>query len=416
MAAVIVTQSVAAPKPKVGGASPAPAASTAPAATTPGGAQGATQGGSASGLSFESTMLAYQAQAESAVRIADRIDNVTKPTDPLKPPNIILATNADIASIVQLRVVLAQEQLLHTRLTKLAEQVPNGRTFPCKPLQTQPPPKNKPVHTFLAIVPGDVATILQTLATITAVTETSTAASGALADASLVNLVAARIKSGTVFIPSLYAPNALHLDLPANQLGSSALGDALQQLEDDRTNLYDAADAYVLAQCTDAKYKATVDKIAAEIQAASTVVDTFETSLLSGQGPSGTDSPGIATASATPIQQLIYGDLLLTALKKRTAVETYLVSLHALESGGSSLTQSNAFFGSRNYFSGGAVATFSVFNANGTFKCSGVSYAYRGFVQAKDMTVAAVTPAATPAADGSGSVLPGIAHYETTCP
>lgn len=386
-------------------------------------------------------MLAYQGQAETAARIVQRIKSVTAGAPAAK---IVIATSSDVASVVQLKVVLAQEKFLDNRLKRLTSQIHSGKAFRCAALPSPPPSHGN----FITVLPGDLQTILQTLASAAAVNESITTASGSLADASLVNLVASQLPRGVAYVPSVYAPNALTLDLSGTTPGISLLGDALNQLEGDRNNLYEEADLVVLGRCSDPKYKASVSQITAEVQAAGGLVDSFEASLLGGQpvppatvpnggdkagggapppGSSPSPSPGIATtSSATALQQLIFADLLLTALRTPIASDNvYLVSLHALESGGSSLTQSNSIFGSRNYFSGGAVATFSIFKNDGTFLCSGISYGYRGFVQAKDMGTAAAAPAPSPgvdgqapiaAADGSGALLPGVEHFVSACP
>jgi hypothetical protein len=62
-----------------------------------------------------------------------------------------------------------------------------------------------------------------------------------------------------------------------------------------------------------------------------------------------------------------------------------LLAVHALESGGSQLTKSNLFLGSRYYFSGGAVASFYLYTFDGKLQCSGASYGYRGSIREKDL-------------------------------
>lgn len=57
--------------------------------------------------------------------------------------------------------------------------------------------------------------------------------------------------------------------------------------------------------------------------------------------------------------------------------------LKALESGGSLITKTNVF-GSKVYFSGGAVATYALFDLEGPLRCSGNVFDYGGFVKAED--------------------------------
>jgi hypothetical protein len=58
--------------------------------------------------------------------------------------------------------------------------------------------------------------------------------------------------------------------------------------------------------------------------------------------------------------------------------------LRPLESGGSLITHKN-IFGSKVYFSGGAVATYALYTLNGRLSCSGNVYDYGGYFRAKDV-------------------------------
>jgi hypothetical protein len=500
LTAVLLIQSVATPK---GGAqTPSSTPSTGPSSTSPGSTTGGPQGGNGvggSGLPFESVILAYQGQAEAAARIAGTVTaavahdfplsgSTPSPQNPTPSPVIIVATSADVAAALQLRIVLTQAALLDDHMTLLKSEIKGGQIFTCatpppaspKPKSTAKPTKNPKITQLGLTLPlSDIQTVLQTLGSIAAINETITPASGSLADVSLVNLVAARLRPAKVFIPGTFATGTLSLaPLYANPKGSSpkgllpiggvqsgisAIGDELNRLESNRHALFVAAETYIgTKRCSADVNKPIVAKIIQEVQAQSAVLDSFETSLLSGQSVAPANAPGnnssnntnpnnpgggkpgssnnatpaplsnaaglAATSSTTPLQQMLAGDLLLSALarlNKDFDKDVYVVSVHALESGGSSLSQTNSIFGGRNFFSGGAVATFSIFKNDGAFLCSGISYGYRGFVQAKDMGTSAAAPApnpgdenprAIPATDGSGFVLPNVEHFVSTCP
>ena len=114
---------------------------------------------------------------------------------------------------------------------------------------------------------------------------------------------------------------------------------------------------------------------------------------------SGLTASQLSGPSSSILQQILVPALLyqtLTADRNRrdgsvpAAHDTDLATLHyvevhALESGGELLTNSNLFLGSRLYFGGGVVATFGVFSYAGAFECGGVAYAYQGYVEAKDV-------------------------------
>ncbi len=62
----------------------------------------------------------------------------------------------------------------------------------------------------------------------------------------------------------------------------------------------------------------------------------------------------------------------------------YVLNLKALESGGGVMSKSNLFSGTKVYFSGGAVATYALFQIDGNFICSANVYDYDGYVREKD--------------------------------
>jgi hypothetical protein len=123
---------------------------------------------------------------------------------------------------------------------------------------------------------------------------------------------------------------------------------------------------------------------------------------LSPQNNNATPPPPQAPAQATPLaggsqqagttlQQIMFGDLLAHEIwngidpPDQSVLDTiHVLSVHSLESGGGQLTKSNLFVGSRIYFSGGAVATFSLFGVNGEVECAGYAYDYSGYIREKN--------------------------------
>jgi hypothetical protein len=111
------------------------------------------------------------------------------------------------------------------------------------------------------------------------------------------------------------------------------------------------------------------------------------------------------TPSGTTLQQLISADLLLRQILSNPdyKFKIELLSVHALESGGGQLTKSNLFLGSRIYFGGGAVASFVLYDSDGTAICSGVGYGYRGNIREKNIQTVLADPT------------PAVATVSTTC-
>lgn len=403
-------------------------AQQAPATATPQ-SPGAGPSGAA-GPPIESIILEYQALAESASRIASAIAYQIQFNPTTKTPKVAVVTTTDIAAMVQLKEVLGQASLITNRLDKLAEtvplikcgQTPTANVYGASPINLTSPLANA----------SNIQTMLQTVASIFAVTQTVSPAAGSLNDTSLINLVVSRLPQGTVYVPSVYPPY-----LYAEDFGATKLWNSLTNLETARQALYKAADGKIYSPACQTKALApTLVVLAAQVAAASALADNFEVSLFGGQpspppgGPNANTGGAPAGGAAAPSQQtpapspppmaaaaslpqLLYADYLLRHIDS----SSYFVTLHSLESGGNTMTKSNLFAGSHVFFSGGAVSTFSLYGPDGTVICSGISYAYRGFVP-EDKLNAAIADSQNPGTltDSTGDAQPPIGHYTSNCP
>jgi hypothetical protein len=434
-----------------GQAAPNPASNAAPAGITNG------------TLPIESTILAYKILVADAARIDQSLSTKTAGTI------VVVGTSADIAAIVQLRIVVSQANILEQRLISLTAAM----NAIVKPNYANPVIKGNPAlgAGFIAS-PADVATLIQTLGSITAVNQTMSSAAGALNDGTLITLIAQGINADAVYIPSAYPPNLI----TDTDISDTNIGAALIRLEAARRNaiavsndyLQGLKDAAIVATTVRggrlytnaeidgagvfAERAVTVNALANAITLASSAADGFETSLFTGQGysPAPTPqtntptptSPGPApmapalpapvpapplpaapapagpapltaqnqgqqpvTPSGTTLQQLISADLLLRQILSNPnyKFKLELLSVHALESGGGQLTKSNLFLGSRIYFGGGAVASFALYDSDGTAICSGVGYGYRGNIREKNVQTVLADPT------------PAVATVSTTC-
>ena len=142
---------------------------------------------------------------------------------------LVIATPADISAIVQLRVTLDQIVLLQNRL-RLDEALLSQIPLPPNPYSHAPrlsPPQKAPSPKLGAgfISGTDIATLIQTLGSVTAVNESISEASGAMNDATLINLVAGQIKANGIYVPSVFPPNvAQNSDLSGNKELAPLLG------------------------------------------------------------------------------------------------------------------------------------------------------------------------------------------------
>jgi hypothetical protein len=285
---------------------------------------------------------------------------------------------------------------------------------------------------------GDIQTLAQTattLATSFAVNEALSPAAGALSDVSLTNMVARELRSkgATVLVPSAYSPYTF----TDPGLGGTVIGARLIALEANRANLQtviqsyakSSADATVDSQDSHGPdyqsalsfTKGSATNVVAQLTSLASQIDSFETSLFTGQGGSqpNQQTSGQSNAQANPtsplvgngnassnnaggtgqqqptstsgslLAQILPTDLLMTRVwggllpSAPQLAALRIVTVHALESGGGQLTKTNLFTGTKVYFGGGSVATYQVFQSDGGIRCAGYVYGYRGYVREK---------------------------------
>jgi hypothetical protein len=280
------------------GAAPARAQKAPPAGPPPSApaAQNAAPAGITNGsLPIESTILAYKILVAEAAKIDESLS--TKTAGKI----VVVGTSADIAAIVQLRIVLSQANILEQRLRTLTAVL---SAIPQPAYANRVTKGRVGLGAGFIASPADVATLIQTLGSITAVNETLSTASGALNDSTLIGLIAQGIVANSVYIPSAYPPNLI-TDI---DVSDTYLGAALIRLETARRDAIAASNNYLQA-VKDAEIVATTVRGGAiftnpEIDAAgafaekavtitalvnavtlaSAAVDGFETSLFTGQG------------------------------------------------------------------------------------------------------------------------------------
>ena len=383
---------------------------------------GSPQGITGGSSPIEATLFSYSALDADASRIAHEIDTH------VHQPYVVTTAN-DISVILQWRTVIAQAEGLQKRLDRAQDalvDLANDKLLTSCNINPTVQANSAQVGAGYTPSGADLQAVAQTIASITAVNQTLAPSAGNMTDLPLMNLVAGYLHTAPVFIPSLLPPNLLM----ARDLGDGPLSSALTDLEVDLGEAQQvaatAADrladwqtvsnskAGVCSTGQVATATALVNRwkpASDSLTAAITAVDAFESSLFSGQSPpspSTQPSPNAATPALTPtpplspgspspaqsggpsgstLQQILAADLLYQALMTEgVALSTvHFIEVHSLESGGGLLTKSNAFLGSRLYFGGGAVATFTVFNYQGVAECGGVAYSYQGYVKPEDV-------------------------------
>jgi hypothetical protein len=219
--------------------------------------------------------------------------------------------------------------------------------------------------------PSDIEGMLQMFAT----TEAATGTTGTIEDQALMDGVGRQLRALNVpvLMPDSFSPYSFGgMDFAQFPLLKSLMG-----LMDSRARVKACADKE-----NDAAKKADEGAVVANI-------DAFVTSAVT--VPAGSDA-----GTPPPIAGALSADGFAQAIGvgpdgsfAEASVWKHVLLVKALESGGSELTQGNLIFGSKIHFSGGAVATYSLFSldktSNGRLACSGNVYDYGGYVRPKDL-------------------------------
>jgi hypothetical protein len=117
-----------------------------------------------------------------------------------------------------------------------------------------------------------------------------------------------------------------------------------------------------------------------------------------GPGNSPQNSPGASSGGVPPIATVLAADGLAQEIGvqedgtlKNDSTWQHVLVVKALESGGSLITHSN-IFGSKVFFTGGAVATYALFTTKGHLSCSGNVFDYGGYLRAEKFNEAFRNP------------------------
>jgi len=276
-------------------------------------------------MPIESTLLVYKALAGDAEKIAAAV------AGPGQNHVVVVATPPDLASMVQWRTTMYQARLLDQRVRAATAAIPTEAPESLKPV---PQTKTAAVGGIISSV-SDINTLIQTVASVFAVKESLTVASGSLTPSPLTNLVAdkLRAKATAVYVPGIYTPDLLS----GYDIDTTYIGARLKTLEDDRqaavTALQDlsgirsAAETvrtgpganpnvpssstrpanpstppYSPKQKSDAvDFESSYASKVAVLNSAIANIDHFESTLLTGQSaPSGNERNGSSSANPAP--------------------------------------------------------------------------------------------------------------------
>lgn len=379
-----------------------------------GSSQGNSEDGSTGmGFSIETEMFTYQAvEANSRVIACDIaqylyggqlasagagahvpcvIQNQTQ-----NSPGIILVSSG--SSLLPEFQLWRADMAMMNSLEQRADQVCVAKSQPAAHNQPGPGNTNSSGIVDRGLLSGLIANASPASAAATtalamlASNQSVTSVVGTVQDPALLNEVARQLRAlgVQVLIPEMYGPNALG---PADYAHSPYMAN-LQNL----FNAYDKCDTA----------KANHDENAhpaADMTAVTTAIDKFLGSAFATSGTEipGTTPPPAASSSNTQNQNpatppptshfaaVLAADELAQEMgytengtSPNSGTWQHLMWLQALESGGSVSKQGN-IFGTKVYFGGGAVDTYSVFRLDGELVCSGNAYNFQPPVKLNDL-------------------------------
>ena len=357
---------------------------------------------------IEATMFAYRALARGADAIAQIIATHFAGTKcPDKCETIAVVNSTDLGGIIAWRSVIAQARLIELRADRLLSLEESSMLCPAL---VHPAPPRAPAP-FIA-TPGDVQTLAQTLQSffgIAAINQSVATSTVSVTDAPIIGMVAAPlVQAGfNVIVPGMFPPGVASNPAlgPHSVLNHelSALEDRHGKLESASETCQSALDARVQTPGNLANRRTARESVSearadtmplhaliAALDAGVSVIESFENSLFVGSAGQSTD--GAAEAASPPLQRILLGDLLAVQLWNSREEPTnddlarvHFLVIHPLEAGGESLTKSNVFIGTRVYYGGGGVITFTLFSPSGFIECAGTAYGYHGDVKSSDV-------------------------------
>ena len=390
----------------------------------------------ATGFSIETEMLTYNALESNSEAIACDITaylNHTTARFTTPPPGEVCDVNAGshTANVIVLpfdKTLITDFQVWRADMATMARLQNKASAFNCST-----GPRKSAASTLLASTPaGPPLAIAQGVLGILSSEETNTSVGGNIQDLALMNAVARQLLSFKVpvTIPTSFSPYALapiaESDSPyLSNLGrtlsaeaclSTLLGSggadvdtdgiqsAIDEIDNFRSSLGDPAAHSSKGANTKnpVSSQTSSDTHAASTDTASTTKDTASNtkkpvqpnshagSNTSDQSTSGGIGAQPSASAAAHLSAVLLADGLAQALGVNPAtgqienMETqHILLLKALESGGSVQKVSN-ILGTRIRYSGGSVATYSLFTMDGSLECSGNVFDFGGSLKSKD--------------------------------
>lgn len=347
---------------------------------------------SSPGFAIESEMMTYTAMDAEAKALACGITRDVGVTDDKCAPRGMSGPVGGIVVVSSPSSALAEFQLWRADISNMSMLIARATPFCAKTGErgsSSSSASSSLGSTILSMIPGGQA--LSFAQSLLSSTSESAPLEGNIIDQTLVNDVAGHLRAlgVSVVIPDTYMPGSLM----ALDERHSPYMTKLAALMKARDCLVPAAKEKQPDEHPEAgeANKQAVDQDAAQKQSVADAIDGFLRTLNQAQiappPPATTAGTTTAPAPAQPtishLSAVLRADGLAQELgaasgeaRSGEGAAWYLLSLKALESGGTVHKTGNAILGSKTTYAGGAVGTYALFRLAGSVVCSGVFYNY----------------------------------------
>lgn len=332
----------------------------------------------APGFAIESEMMTYSAMDAEGQAVACGIARNLGAVDERCTPKGVSGPAGGVIVVTAPSSALAEFQVWRTDLSTMMMLTARAEHY-C--------PKNGQrgaLSTILSMIPeGQAVTFAQALLT---TTSESSPVQGNILDNTLVNDVAGHLRAlgVLVILPDTYMPHSLATIDQRHSPFLVKFGDLLKA----RTCLDPAPKDDSQGGPDGGQTKSTQD----ERQVIALAIDDFvkslsESAIVTGPKTSDSTTPAQPQLTISHLNAVLRADGLAQELGVSSDLGSgegggwYLLSLKALESGGTELKSGNVIRGTKTSYSGGSVGTYALFRLTGSVVCSGVFYNYAGALE-----------------------------------
>lgn len=331
------------------------------------------------GFAIESEMMTYSAMDAAAHELACGIARNLGAADERCTPRSMSGPAGGVVVVSAPSSALSEFQLWRTDISTMTMLTLRANPYCARNAERGASSKSSLGSTILSMIPGGQA--LSFAQALLSSTSESAPLQGNIIDQTLVNDVAGHLRALgiSIVIPDTYMPGSLTaLDERHSPFMTKFL--ALMKARACVESAGKEKHADQGSESSEAN-KESGGQDDAEKQSIAVAIDVFLKSLNQAEVASPPTSPASPQPTISHLSAVLRADGLaqeLGATDTRSGENGawYLLSLKALESGGTVHKSGNAILGSKTTYAGGSVGTYALFHLTGSVVCSGAFYNY----------------------------------------